>query len=504
MTQSIITYIQAVAAEKGLNPEDVFSALELALATSTKKTFSEDITISCEINRKTGESTYYRVWTVVSDDYEDFNPDQEIRISDTKKDYDNLSIGDDIIEELNLDLSSDDGGASSSVGRIEIEKAKQVMLKAVRDAERAHIAREYESAIGDLFIGEVTHVSRASITLETTGIQAEIPRSELIPKEIIRKGDRIQGCLTHINVEGRGPLLQLSRKNNSMLATLFKQEVPEISEGIIQIKAAARDPGSRAKIAVKSNDARIDPIGACIGVKGSRVQAISNELHGERIDIIKWDNDPALLAVNALSPAEVRSIDINDEERTMNIAISTEMLSQAIGKSGQNINLASELVGWKLKIISNEQANELSKKMIDTAINIFTNKIDVDESVATALANENIKTISELADTDIETIAAIDGFDTEIAEELINRAKDYLLDLALSGNDEIDALMELDGMTMTVAEQLISTNISNRDALADMSVDELTESIRIDADQAAKIILSARAHWFEQDTDKPQ
>jgi N utilization substance protein A len=498
MTATIKTYIEAIAAEKNLDAEEIFSALELALAAATEKTLDEDMKLQCDVNRKNGQVSYFRVWTVVSDNPEDFEASCEIKISDTKPDYDNLAVGDEIVEEIELNKDEEQSG---SVGRIEIEKAKQVMIKAVRDAERSQNARDFESRIGELMVGEVSHVNRNSVILDTSGTQAEIPRSELIPKEIIRKGDHIQGCLQEINVSGRGPLLQLSRRSNEMLKALFTQEVPEISEGLIQIKSVARDPGSRAKIAVKSNDARIDPIGACIGMKGSRVQAISNELHGERVDIIQWSDDPAILALNALQPAEVQSIELNEETRTMNIAIDAAMLSQAIGRSGQNINLASGLIGWKLKVMSEEEAAEITSRNIETAKQIFTEKIDVDEAVATTLAQESIRTLSDLANSEVSTIAAIDGLNVEIAEELINRAKDHLLDIALSGDESIDSLMEIEGMTMSLTEQLQANNIKTRDELADMSVDELTESIQIDDKKAAEIILAARAHWFE-DSDQ--
>lgn len=494
MTQSIITYIQALAAEKNLDPEDIFIALELALATVTEKNFDEEVQLQCEINRDTGESTYHRIWEVVEDDIEEFNPTQHIRLKDTRQDYEGLSVGDQIVEDVKIDVADSNEG----VGRIEIEKAKQVMLRAVRDAERAHHAREYEALVGTLIHGEVSHVTRASIILDTGNIQAEIPRSELIPKEIIRKGDRITGCLDHLQVQGRGPLLQLSRRSPEMLESLFKQEVPEIQEGLIQIKRCARDPGSRAKIAVKSNDARIDPIGACIGVKGSRVQNISNELHGERIDIIKWDDDPALLAINALAPATISSIEVNEKTQTMHIAIDAEMLSQAIGRSGQNINLASQLVGWKLKIMSDEEAEEKQLADIEKAVELFTNTLDVDQNVATALAKESIQSISDLANTDIKTLSSIEGFNRDIAEELINRAQGQLLDMALEDNDD-DSLMSVEGMDIALSEKLRQNDIQTRDDLADMSTSELMDIIDIHEDKAADLILAARSHWFEDE-----
>lgn len=496
MTQSIITFVQALAAEKNLDAEDIFNALELALATVTEKTFDEDIQLQCSIDRKTGESKYFRVWTVVADDDDDFNADQHIKIKDTKQDYDDLEIGDDIIEEIAVNIA-DDTGKGTEVGRIEIEKAKQVMLRAVRDAERAHNARSYEDKIGTIITGEVNHVTRSAIIMDTGHIQAEISRSDLIPKEIIRKGDRISGCLSHINYQGRGPLLQLSRKSNEMLSELFKNEVPEIQEGLIQIKGVARDPGARAKIAVKSNDLRIDPIGACIGVKGSRVQAISNELHGERVDIIKWDDDPALLAINALAPATISSVEVNEESKTMQIAIDAEMLSQAIGRSGQNINLASALVGWKMKIMSNEEAEEKSQSKLENTVNTFIEKLDVDQNVALALAKENIHTISDITNSSEKQLSSIDGFDKGIASEIKDRAQAYLLEMALDDDDE--GLMAIEGMDIQLAEHLQANNINQRDDLADMSVSELTDIIDMSDEKAAELILAARSHWFNDE-----
>ena len=498
MTQNIITYIQVLAAEKNLDPEDIFTALELALATVTEKNFDEDVHLQCQINRKTGESTYHRVWTVVEDDHEDFNAARHMKLSDTTRDYEGLELGDNIVEDVDVKMKDEDG--ASDVGRIEIEKAKQVMLRAVRDAERAHNAREFESQMHTLIAGEVSHVTRQSIIIDTGSVQAEIPRSELVPKEIIRKGDRIVGCLNEINYFGRGPLLQLSRRSPEMLTALFKQEVPEIQEGLIQIKGAARDPGSRAKIAVKSNDTRIDPIGACIGVKGTRVQAISNELHGERVDIIKWDDDPAMLAINALSPATISSIEINEQTETMQIAIDNEMLSQAIGRNGQNINLASQLVGWKLKIMSDQEAEEKQQASNDKAIALLTEQIDVDQNVAQALIDEGIKTVSDLANTSVKSIAKIDGFDKEIAQELISRAQGKLLEMALEDDDDT-SLMSVEGMDIALAEKLQANDIKTRDDLADMSTSELTEVIELSDEQAGKLILAARSHWFNEENE---
>lgn len=495
MTQNIVTYIKVLAADKNLNPEDIFIALELALATVTEKTFDEDVHLQCAIDRETGASSYHRVWTVVADDYEDFNTARHIKLSDTEKDYEGLEVDDNIIEDIEININAEESG--TEVGRIEIEKAKQVMLRAVRDAERAHNAREYESLIHTLISGEVTHVTRNAVLLDTGNVQAEITRSELIPKEIIRKGDRIMGCLVEINYHGRGALLQLSRRCPEMLEALFKQEVPEIQEGLIQVKCAARDPGSRAKIAVKSNDLRIDPIGACIGVKGSRVQAISNELHGERVDIIKWDDDPAMLAINALSPATINAIEVNESQKIMHIAIEDEMLSKAIGRNGQNINLASQLVGLKLKIISASEATEKQQAEIDKTIELFSTQLDVDNNVAEALAREGIKSMTELVNTSPKTIAKIDGFAIDIAEELISRAQGHLLEMALEDDD--GSLMSVDGMDTATAEKLKEHDIQDKESLADMSVSEVTDLINISEEQAGKLILAARSHWFSDD-----
>ncbi|MEC7030070.1 MAG: transcription termination factor NusA [Pseudomonadota bacterium] len=499
MTQNIITYIQVLAAEKNLEPEEIFIALELALATVTEKNFDEDVHLQCQVDRKTGETTYHRVWTVVEDDIEEFNNARHIYLKDTKQDYEGLEVGDHIVEDIELNLNENDTG-NAEVGRIEIEKAKQVMLRAVRDAERAHNAKGYESQIGSLLTGEVSHVTRSAIIVDTGSVQAEISRADLIPKEIIRKGDRIVGCLTDINYHGRGPLLQLSRKSNEMLEALFRQEVPEIQEGLIQIRGSARDPGSRAKIAVKSNDTRIDPIGACIGVKGTRVQAISNELHGERVDIIKWDDDPAMLAINALSPATISSIEVNEETNTMQIAIDSEMLSQAIGRSGQNINLASQLVGWKLKIMSDEEAEEKQQAGLNKSIELFTSQLNVDKNVAEALATENIRNISDLANTSIKSIAKLDGFNKEVASELISRAQGHLLAMALEDNDD-DSLMSVEGMDIALAEKLQANDVNTRDDLADMSLSELTEIVEMTDEKAGALILAARSHWFDDENE---
>lgn len=484
MNKEMINVVQSLANEKGIAPETIFKGMEKALSSVLSRNFPGDVDIRTTIDRSSGKFITNRFWTVVAD-HEFDNPDAQISFSEANNSYDNINIGDEIEEEIEQE----------DLGRIAAHQAKQIITRFVREAERAKMAEQYEDLIGEIMSGKVKRVTRDNIIIELNdGIEGSIARSEMIPREVMRVGDRTRAYLHKINWEMKGQLLELSRVKPEMLTELFKLEVPEISEGIIEVKAAAREAGNRAKIAVKANDTRLDPIGACIGIRGTRVQAVSNEFGGERIDIIKWDNDPAHLAINALSPAEVVSVKVDESTRTMQITVSKETLSQAIGRNGQNIRLASNLIGWKLEVSGpqeDEQEAQNSRFVQD-----LSSKLDIEEEISEILVREGFTHLNSISTASVSEISAISEFDEDIAEALIDRAKEALLNAALNVTDS-NHISNLPSMTADIISQLASQNISSSSEIADMDVEELCELIDINEELAAKIILEARQPWFE-------
>ncbi|HJN37421.1 MAG TPA: transcription termination factor NusA [Gammaproteobacteria bacterium] len=481
----ILSVINNVANAKNVPKEAIFEAMEGALSTVSAKQFGEDVIIRVSINRTSGEYQTKRVWQVVEDDTEEFNENQQMSIVKAHQLDEDINVGDEIEEII----------PSVDFGRIDAHLAKQVITRIVRDAERTKLAEYYSKRIGDIVSGRAKRVTKDCVIIDLTdNIEASLPRSEMLPKESIRNGDRVRGYLKEVVPEGRGPLVTLSRTCNEFLVELFKHEVPEISDGVITIKACSRDPGSRAKIAVKAKDTRIDPIGACIGVKGSRVQAVSNELHGERVDIILWDDQPAHFVINAMAPAEVKSVTINEKNRTIDLALDPDQLSQAIGRNGQNVRLASELTNWKLNIMSEDAAVEKSEK--DTALerNLFTHKLDVDDDIANVLIREGYSSLSEITQLSALELGQIEEFDNEIAEELINRSKQALLTDMMEFPDS--DLNQLKSASEALLHNLRSHKINSISSLADLSTDELND-IGIPKDQAGKIIMEARDSAFK-------
>jgi N utilization substance protein A len=391
-------------------------------------------------------------------------------------------------------------------GRIAAQTAKQVIVQRVREAERAQIVDQYRGRVGELVAGSVKKVTRDNIIVDL-GNNAEglLPRGNLVGRETFRVNDRLRAILTEISTEIRGPQLILSRSCSEMLIELFRIEVPEIAEGVIQIRAAARDPGSRAKIAVKTNDQRIDPVGACVGMRGSRVQAVSNELDNERVDIILWDDNPAQLVINAMSPAEVESIVVDEDTHTMDVAVSEDNLAQAIGRSGQNVRLASELTGWMINVMSTEEAQEKQEAEVGQVLQLFVERLDVDEDVAEVLVEEGFTTLEEVAYVPLEEMMAIEGFDEEISEELRARAKDALLTMAiaseeqLGANEPADDLLNMEGMDRHLAFILASRGIVTMEDLAEQGVDDLMEIPGMDEERAGSLIMTARAPWFAEE-----
>lgn len=492
--KEILLVADAVSNEKGVSREVIFKALESALASATKKRYPEEETIDCEviIDRNTGNYETFRKWTVVPDD-QMATLGSEFTIEEAAEVDANLKVGDVHREKIE----------NVEFGRISAQTAKQVIVQKVREAEREIVVNEYIGKVGKLVAGTVKKVTRDNVIVDL-GNNAEglLPRENLIPRESFRINDRVRALLTEVRSEARGPQLLLSRTSPQMLIELFKIEVPEISEEIIEIKAAARDPGSRAKIAVKTNDKRIDPVGACVGMRGSRVQVVSGELANERIDIILWDDNPAQLVINAMSPAEVASIVVDEEAHTMDVAVAEENLAQAIGRNGQNVKLSAELTGWAINVMSEEKAADKLQQESSSIITIFMQALDVDEEVADILVNEGFTTLEEIAYVPLEEIAQIQDFDEEIANELRNRAKDALLTRAIASEEDIskagiaDDLLNMEGMNNKLALAMAGIGIKTMEDLAEQAVDDLMVIDGMDEEKAGQLILTARAPWF--------
>ena len=485
----------AVSNEKGVSREVIFEAIESALAMATRKRDDEE-EIDCRVvvDRETGEYETFRTWAVVADE-EYLVEETQLIMEQVNERKLNLSVGDTYEEKIeNIEF-----------GRIAAQTAKQVIVQKVRDAEREIVIEEYQGRVGELIAGVVKKVTRDNIVVDLGGdAEALLTRDQMIPRETFRMGDRLRALLIDVRSEQRGPQLFLSRTSPQMLIELFKIEVPEIAEEIISIRAAARDPGSRAKIVVSTNDGRIDPVGACVGMRGSRVQVVSNELSNERIDIILWDDNPAQLVINSMSPAEVASIIVEEDSHTMDVAVEEDNLAQAIGRNGQNVRLSSELTGWSINVMSLEQAREKQEQESTGFIELFVNRLDVDEDVAEALVQEGFSSLEEIAYVPLDEILGIDGFDEDIANELRNRAKDALLTQAIASQEDLskanvaDDLINMDGMDDVLALALSKIDITCMEDLAEQSIDELLVIEGMNETRAGELIMTARAPWFEE------
>lgn len=493
MNKEILLVVDAVSNEKGVSKTIIFEAIEAALATATKKRHAEGVDVRVVINRETGDYQTFRSWQVVGDAAEDFLPESQIKLMDALDIKPDISVGEYVQEPLE----------SVSFGRIAAQTARQVIVQKVRDAERAQVVEAYKDRRGELVTGIIKRVERGSIILDLGGnAEALIARDEMIPREAVRTGDRVRGYLREIRSEARGPQLFISRTAPELVIELFKLEVPEVGEGLIEIKSAARDPGLRAKIAVKSNEPRIDPVGACVGMRGSRVQAVSSELAGERIDIILWDENPAQFVINAMSPAEVISIVVDEEAHSMDVAVVEDQLSQAIGRGGQNVRLASQLTGWELNVMTEAQAEEKSEAETETLQNLFREQLDVDEDVAAILAQEGFSSIEEVAYVPIQEMLAIEEFDEDLVEELRTRAKDVLLTRAIAKEEKLNKpdlsqeLLDIEGMDEGLATVLARRGIITMEDLAEQAVDDLVDIEGMDNERASKLIMTARAPWF--------
>jgi len=490
MQNEILLVADAVSGEKGLPKGSIFEAIEMALATATKKRYEENSNIEVKIDSVTGDYETFRLWTIVSDE-ELEDEGIEVNLSNAKIKDKDVEIGSVIKEKVE----------NVEFGRIAAQAAKQVIVQKVREAERAQVVEKYRSVLGELVNGTVKKVTREFLIIDLgDGAEAILSRNELIPGEVFRIGDRLRAVLQEEERENRGPQLALSRRCPEMVGELFKLEVPEISEQVIEVKAIARDAGSRTKIAVKTNDNRIDPVGACVGMRGSRVQAVSNELGNERLDIVIWDDDPAQLLINSMGPAEITSIVLDEVKGTMDVAVTQETLAQAIGKSGQNVRLSSQITGWKLNVIDEETAQSNEEEKSQSESKTLIENLDVDEGLAQALIDQGYRNLESISSASAEDLVDIEGLDLEIADLLINRAKEALLTLAMQITDEEGGpndLMSVEGMDMVLALELSQKGINDREELAEQSIEELTGLIQISEEDAGELIMKARAHWFE-------
>ena len=495
MSKEILMVADAVSNEKGMDKEIIFEAIEAALASASRKKHGEDIDVRVSIDRMSGEYETFRRWMVFADDSDELEePLRELRLQDAVEIDAEAQPG----EYVEVPLES------VEFGRIAAQTAKQVIVQKVREAERAQVIEDYEDREGDLVGGIVKRVDRNGAYVDLGGnAEGFLAREDLIPREPIKPQDRVKGILREVRSEQRGPQLFMTRTSPDFLVDLFKLEVPEVGQGLIDIIGAARDPGLRAKIAVRSNDARIDPVGACVGMRGSRVQAVSNELAGERVDIILYDENPAQFVINAMSPADVVSIVMDEEAHSMDIAVDEEKLSQAIGRGGQNIRLASELTGWELNVMTETDADEKSEQEARELLTKFMTELDVDDVVSSILVQEGFSSLEEVAYVPANELISIEEFDEEIVTELRARARDVLITQAIVTEEVLDQaepaedLLDLDGMDRELAFQLASRGIVTREDLAEQAVDDLEDVEILEPERAATLIMAARAHWFE-------
>lgn len=510
-SKEILMVVDAVSNEKGIDKEVIFEAIETALATATRKNANGDIDARVAIDRKSGEYQTFRRWQVIDETLAETAGEADksaadVLIFDAPERQFTLAAAVEMDPELRHGDYIEEPMDSVDFGRIGAQTAKQVIVQKVRDAERAMVVQAYEGRVGELVTGIVKRVERGNVYLDLGGnAEAIILREQMIPREAVRPGDRLRGYLREVSAEQRGPQLFISRVAPEFLLGLFKLEVPEVGQDLIDILAAARDPGLRAKIAVKSNDPRIDPVGACVGMRGSRVQTVSTELSGERVDIILWDENPAQFVINAMSPAEVVSIVVDEDSHTMDIAVAEDQLSQAIGRGGQNVRLASQLTGWTLNVMDEAHAEEKSESEANELKRLFTEQLDVDEEISVILVQEGFSSIEEIVYVPSSELLAIEEFDEAMVEELRGRARDVLLTQAIMKEEKIgDAepaadLLEMEGMDKDLAYELASRGVITMEDLAEQAVDELLDIESLDKERAGALIMTARAPWFAEE-----
>ncbi len=495
MSKEMLMVVDAVANEKGVARSVIFDAMEAALASAAKKRYAEqDVAMRVAINRNTGEYETFRRWEVVADDVVMESPDRQLRLMDAVDVKADAEVGEFLEEPVE----------NAEFGRIAAQAAKQVIVQRVREAERAQVVDAYRDRIGELVTGIVKRVERGAVYLDLGGnAEAFIARDKAIPRENVRAGDRVRGYLHDVRLEARGPQLFVSRTAPEFMMELFKLEVPEVGQGLVTIMGCARDAGDRAKIAVKANDHRTDPIGACIGMRGSRVQAVSNELNGERVDIILWNDNPAQFVINAMAPAEVQSIIVDEDKHSMDVAVAEDKLSQAIGRGGQNVRLASKLTGWQLNVMTQAQVQQKSEAEQEAARLLFVEKLEVDAEIASILVQEGFSSIEEIAYVPESELLSVEEFDEDIVAELRARARDALLTQMIAAEEDLESpkpaedLLALEGMDEATAYALAERGIRSQEELAELAADEITDIEGMDAERAAALILAARAPWFQ-------
>ncbi|HOC10993.1 MULTISPECIES: transcription termination factor NusA [Thermomonas] len=495
MSKELLLVVDAVAAEKGVPESVILEAIEAALASAAKKRYiDQDVLVRVQIDAKDGSYETFRRWEVVADDVVMESPDRQVRLMDALDESDEVEVGDYIEEQIE----------NPDFGRIAAQAAKQVIVQRVREAERQQVVDAWKDRVGELITGVVKRVERGNIYVDLGGnAEAIIAKDKGIPRDVLRTGDRVRGYLFDVRSESRGPQLFISRAAPEFMMELFKLEVPEVGQGLVSIMACSRDPGDRAKIAVLAHDNRTDPIGACIGMRGSRVQAVTNELNGERVDIVLWSDNPAQFVINAMAPAEVQSIIVDEDKHSMDIAVAEENLAKAIGRGGQNVRLASRLTGWQLNVMTADQVQAKTESEQAAARQLFVDKLEVDEEIAGILVGEGFNTVEEIAYVPVAELLAVEGFDEDIVEELRSRARDALLNEALAAEEGLEEhqpaadLLGLAGMDEATAYALAERGVRTREDLAEAATDEIADIEGMGDARAATLIMEARKHWFE-------
>ncbi|MBH1965689.1 transcription termination factor NusA [Ottowia thiooxydans] len=490
MNRELLMLVEAISREKNVERDVVFGSVEAALAQAAKKLYQGEVDIRVAIDRDTGEYETFRRWHVVPDEAGLQLPEQEILLFEAKEQIPDVEV-DEYIEE---------SVESVPIGRIGAMAAKQVILQKIRDAEREMLLNDFMSRGEKIFSGTVKRMDKGDILVESGRVEGRLRRSEMIPKENLRNGDRVRAMIMEVDLTLRGAPILLSRSAPEFMIELFSNEVPEIEQGLLEIKSCARDPGSRAKIAVLSHDKRVDPIGTCVGVRGTRVNAVTNELAGERVDIVLWSEDPAQFVIGALAPANVQSIVVDEEKHAMDVVVDEENLAIAIGRGGQNVRLASDLTGWKINIMDAAESAQKQAEETGSTRQLFMEKLDVDQEIADILIEEGFTNLEEVAYVPIQEMLDIESFDEDTVNELRARAKDALLTIEIAREEQVDAvsqdLRDLEGLTPELIAKLAEAGIQSRDDLADLAVDELTAITQQSEDEARALIVKAREHWF--------
>lgn len=490
MNRELLMLVDAISREKNVERDVVFGAVEAALAQATKKLYQGEVDIRVAIDRDTGDYETFRRWLVVPDEQGLQEPDKQILLFEAREQDPNMELGDFVEEQIE----------SVEFGRIGAQAAKQVILQKIRDAEREQILNDYLERGEKIMTGTVKRADKKGLIVESGRVEALLARDQIIPKENLRTGDRVRAYILNVDRTARGPQIELSRTSPQFLIKLFENEVPEMEQGLLEIKAAARDPGVRAKIAVVAHDKRIDPIGTCVGVRGTRVTAVRNEIGGEAVDIVLWSEDPAQFVIGALAPAQVQSIVVDEEKHSMDVVVDEENLAVAIGRSGQNVRLASELTGWQINIMTQEESAQKQAEESEVVRRLFMSKLDVDQEVADILIEEGFSSLEEVAYVPISEMMEIEAFDEDTVNELRNRARDALLTMELAREEKVEAvsqdLRSLDGLTPELIGKLAEGDIHTRDDLAELAVDELVEMTGVSEEDAKALIMKAREHWF--------